>query len=388
MADILHLKARDVCSVFLILVLWTAGMTVQAQSIGARKVTCAFQATRLDEVIRHLSLEAGVSFIYSSNKTDLNKVVTLTVDSRPLEETLNLIGSQIDLEFKMQGRYVMIKPLPSYADVKAARSMAGRVPVAHTVKTPKHSLIAYYHAQTPDRTMIPSFVERELPSFNTPFINTAVSPVTLGEARAVSPRIFNAGWFMSVGPVFSDFSSGLEVQAGIRSAYLVFTPSWMSGARYHYAFGVGTSVPLAKNLALTPVYLMGNASSTSVMRWRNVQGITEMKQTERMTHHQIKLMFQYEVNPAVMIKLGPTFNQSNTKYNSYQTTSTLIQRRTIIPPVLGDGVSAGYETGDFIVVDQVESATRSSLLSEQRVRKAWLGWEASVAVKVNFSRKK
>lgn len=363
-------------------------MVVQAQSIGARKVTCAFQTTRLDEVIRHLSLEAGVTFIYSSNKTDLNKVVTLAVDSRPLEETLNAIGSQIDLEFKMQGRYVLIKPLYAQPGIKSARSSAGRVPVARTVKKTTHNLIAYYPAQTPDRTIIPSFVERELPSFDAPFISTGVGPMTLGEPRAVSPQSFNAGWFMSVGPVFNDFSSGLEIQAGIRSAYAVFTPTWMSGARYHHAFGVGTSVPLAKNLSLTPVYLLGNARSSSVMRWRNMQGITEMKQTENMTHHQIKLMFQYEVNPAVMIKLGPTLNQSNTKYNSYQTTSTLIQRRSIMAPVVGEGVSAGYESGDFIVVDRVESATRSSLLSEQRVRKAWLGWEASLAVKVNFSRKK
>src|SRR5690349_3810277 len=109
MAGTLHWKARDVCRVCMVLVLLVTGMSVHAQSIAARKVNCAFNSTRLDEVIHHLSLEAGVSFIYSSNKTDLSKVVTLSVENQSLEETLSMIGSQLGIEFKMQGLYVMIK---------------------------------------------------------------------------------------------------------------------------------------------------------------------------------------------------------------------------------------------------------------------------------------
>src|SRR5690349_9126180 len=98
-------RARDVSRVCMVLVLWMTGISLHAQSIAARKVNCAFNATRLDEVIHHLSLEAGVSFIYSSNKTDLNKVVTLSVENRSLEETLTIIGAQLGIEFKMLGRY-------------------------------------------------------------------------------------------------------------------------------------------------------------------------------------------------------------------------------------------------------------------------------------------
>ncbi len=116
-----------------VLLLWIRGISVHAQSIAARKVSCAFSATRLDEVIRHLSLEAGVSFIYSSNKTDLNRVVTLQVENQSLEETLSMIGLQLGVEFKMQGRYVMIK---QQADIKPDQHISsGKVPFGRATKS-------------------------------------------------------------------------------------------------------------------------------------------------------------------------------------------------------------------------------------------------------------
>jgi len=373
----------------LLLVLLAAGITGQAQSIGTRKVSCAFQATRLDEVIRHLSQEAGVSFIYSSNKTNLSKVVTLSVENQSLEETLNLIGAQLDVEFKMQGRFVMIKQQAT--EVKPMRhGTAGRVPLGRFSKNASGTgVIAYYPAsnsRTRSRVSVPIFVERQLPPIEPTFTRSEINSIPLTNRRDVSALRNRAGLFFSAGTVLNDYSSGIELQAGIRSAYLVFTPTWMSNGKYHSAIGLGTSIPLGKNLALTPVYLLGQYHSSSTMRWRNTQGITEMKQTEKAIHHQVKLMIQYTVTPAFVVKLGPTINQSNITYSYYQTTSTFIERRSSQIP--GAGVPDNGNAGSNItVIDQI-SSTKVSPLAEQHVRNAWLGWEASIALKLNFSKGK
>jgi len=371
-------------------VLWTAGITGHAQSIGTRKVSCAFQATRLDEVIRHLSQEAGVSFIYSSNKTNLNKVVTLSVENRSLEETLNLIGTQLDVEFKMQGRYVMIKQQPT--EVKPLRhSTAGRVPLGRFSKNASGTgVVAYYPASNSplqSRVSVPTFIDRELPPIEPTFTRSAINTIPLSDRRDVSAQQNRAGLFFSVGTVLNDYSSGIELQAGIRSAYVVFTPTWMSNGKYHSAVGLGTSIPVGKNVALAPVYLFGQYHSSSTMRWRNTQGITEMKQTEKVIHHQVKLMIQYTVTPAFVVKLGPTINQSNTTIGYYQTTSSFIERRSTQMPGAGEPGGNGYVGSNIVVIDQL-STTKSSPLAEQHVRNAWLGWEASIAVKLNFYKEK
>lgn len=381
MAGTLHLRARDVCRVCMVLVLWGAGITVYAQSVGSRKVSYAFHAARLDEVIRQLSLDAGVSFIYSSNKTNLSKVVTLKGENQSLDETLSAIGGQLGIEFKIQGRYIMIKQ----PEAKPAEFVAGRVPVGRSSKTITVSAASNYYpvteAENKDRLWIPVFAERQLHPVTHASVLTQVNPTPLAEQRQVSARRNHAGLFISVGSVLNDYSSGFELQAGIRNAYLVFTPTWMSSGRYHNAYGFGTSVQLARNLSFTPIYIFGKSSSFSSTWWRNSQGLTEMKLTEKMVHHQVKLMLQYAVAPSVMLKLGPTLNQSSTVYNCYQTT-TFAPRRAII----GTGIDGGSAV--VVVVDQPAASQQDDVLSEQRVRKAWIGWEASVAIKVNFSPKK
>jgi len=384
-------RARDVTRVCMVLVLWMTGISLQAQSIGARKVNCAFSATRLDEVIHHLSLEAGVSFIYSSNKTDLNKVVTLSVENRSLEETLAIIGTQLGIEFKLLGRYVMIKQ-PNEA--KSSTSSLGKVPLGHSKKfTPASDVIAYYpaaNAAHQNRLIVPSFIERELPSFEPAVTSPQVNTIPLGEARMISANNMHAGWFMSIGPVLNDYSSGFEIQAGIRKAYFVFTPTWIGSTRYHGAYGIGTSFDLGHNLSLNPVYSLGSSQHSTTTKWRNSQGVNELRQKEDMIHHQIKLTIQYAVTPMFVVKLGPTINQSYTTYDTYQSTTLfypsgfadLYERRPIMTP----GMNGGY--GGVTVVTQVDGYNKPTLLSEQRVRNAWLGWEASIAFKLNFLQKK
>jgi hypothetical protein len=386
MAGTLQLRARDVCSVVMVLVLWVAGMSsVHAQSIATRKVSCAFNATRLDEVIRHLSLEAGVSFIYSSNKTNLNKVVTLSVENRSLEETLSLIGSQLGVEFKMQGRYVMIKQL---ADTKPiVQSAPGKVPVARVSQTGLHAHSSEFYArsnnhltgnQLTSRQLLPAFVERLLPPLEPSYTMASVNIIPLAEARKISANSGHAGWFLSVGTVLNDFSSGFELQAGARRAYFVFTPSWMSSGRFHGGYGLGTSIDLGNNLSFTPVYSLGTSQHSSTTRWHNSRGINELREKEKTIHHMMKLMVQYAITPSFIVKLGPTINHSNTTLDTYQTT-TLVQRRSVVTSGIGDGGEA-----TVVVVDQIDASNKSALLSEQHMRNAWLGWEASIAFKVNF----
>lgn len=383
MAGTLLWRARDVCRVCMVLVLWITGISVYAQSVATRKVNCAFNATRLDDVIRHLSLEAGVSFIYSSNKTDLSKLVTLHVENRSLDETLTMIGQQLGVEFKMQGLYVMIK---QQADTRTSRQNgSGKVPVARLGKVPSHSnALTYYpasHNFSENRLAVPVFTERVIPVFEPTATAAQVSTIPLVEARKVSADKLHGGWFVSVGTVLNDYSSGFELQAGARRAYFVYTPTWMSSGRYHGGYGVGTSIDLGRNLAFTPVYILGSSQHTTTTSWRNNQGLNELKSKEKTIHHQVKLMVQYAVTPSFVVRLGPTINQSNTNYDTYYTT-TFTQRRSVVPPTIH-----GDAYGNVIVVNQVDASNKSALYSRQRVRDAWMGWEASIAFKINFSGK-
>ena len=385
MVHTLLFRAKDVCRVAVVLMLWLAAAPDSyAQSVASRKVNCAFQATRLDEVIRHLSQETGVSFIYSSNKTDLSKEVTLAAVNRPLEETLTQIGTQLNLEFKLQGRYVMIKPAPE--PVRISQNKAGKVPVAvRSASAPAFSHVAAFY-QTPepdfsviDRTVIPALSERSLPALSKPFGRYPLSALPLGDARKISTDYLNRGWFVSVGSVLGDYASGFEIQAGLRSVYLVFTPTWMGTKGYRGAYGVGTSVNLTRNFSFVPVYSIGTAGSSSTERWRNTQGLVQLKFTERITHHQFKLMWQYDVSPSVFVKLGPTINQTRTRYASYQSVSLAQLRPVSVAMIKGDANT--LKVGG-VMYDNIQS--QSSLLSEQLVRRFWIGWEASVGVRIDF----
>jgi hypothetical protein len=362
----------------MVLVLWVAGISVHAQSIGSRKVSCAYTATRLDEVIHHLSVEAGVSFIYSSNKTDLNKVVTLNVDNRSLEETLSLIGAQLGIEFKMQGRYVMIKQ--QQTEVKASRNVAGRVPLGPRKLATTHELSIYSPAgDVPaSRLLVPAFTERMDPMFVPAYTEPQVSAIRVTEPRRVSVNHLRDGFFLAAGPLLSDRSSGIELQAGARRAYFVFTPSWLRNGRFHVGYGLGTSIDLGHNLAFNPVYSFNTSHHSSTSMWRNNQGINELEMREKTLHHQLKLMIQYAVTPSFVVRLGPTINQSTTEYDTYRTT-TYIQRRSV---VISDPADGSY--GNMVVVNQVDATNKASLLSKQRVRDAWFGWEASLAFRISF----
>ena len=384
MGGTLHLKARDVCSVFLVLAIWAAGITSYAQSIGSRKVSCAFQSTRLDEVIRRLSQEAGVSFIYSSTKTNLSKVVTLSVENQSLEETLNQIGAQLDVEFKMQGHYVLIKQ--QAAEVKSfRRNVAGRVPVSSVNQQVSRSQPGYLVANQSEsrRLAIPSFTERELPAFDVLLTQSEVSTVPLPQSRGISARRPNqAGWFISAGTVLNDYSSGFELQAGIRSAYVVFVPTWTSNLLYHQGIGLGTSIPILRDLVIAPIYVLGKSQDLLAAGWNEGRDAVGSTKKEKVIHHQLKLMVQYAVAPSVIVKLGPTINQSTTTVDFYKVTSTVIERRAVLRPSIS-GLGEVPPTAGLVTVDRI-TTTRSSKVGESVDRKSWLGWEASVAVKINF----
>lgn len=378
------MKARDVCSVFLVLAIWAAGITSYAQSIGSRKVSCAFQSTRLDEVIRRLSQEAGVSFIYSSTKTNLSKVVTLSVENQSLEETLNQIGAQLDVEFKMQGHYVLIKQ--QAAEVKSfRRNVAGRVPVSSVNQQVSRSQPGYLVANQSEsrRLAIPSFTERELPAFDVLLTQSEVSTVPLPQSRGISARRPNqAGWFISAGTVLNDYSSGFELQAGIRSAYVVFVPTWTSNLLYHQGIGLGTSIPILRDLVIAPIYVLGKSQDLLAAGWNEGRDAVGSTKKEKVIHHQLKLMVQYAVAPSVIVKLGPTINQSTTTVDFYKVTSTVIERRAVLRPSIS-GLGEVPPTAGLVTVDRI-TTTRSSKVGESVDRKSWLGWEASVAVKINF----
>ena len=93
----------------------------QAQYIRtsyANKITLTSSGIQFKVLIDKLSGITGLHFIYSSNKIETTRLVSVSVKDKSLEEALVLLGRQLHVAFiKRDNKYVIIKtaevlPLP------------------------------------------------------------------------------------------------------------------------------------------------------------------------------------------------------------------------------------------------------------------------------------
>lgn len=383
MARSLFSTVKGVLKISLIVSVIFSGFHAGAQSLLATPVTYSVKSVKLDRVIDDLSRMTGIYFVYSSNKIVANQPVSLTVTRQPLLEVLELIGKQLNLSFKSEGRHVVIKSLPAVSK-----------PVAHTSKLRSDDIIlattaeqyvvpqrryevpSQVHPAAPATSNLSSpdeYLQKSIIRLQSYFDSTTLSNVPVQYVRRINRHFLNRGWFIAAGPVFNDYSSGFELQAGVPHMYAIYAPTWISMEKFHGAYGIGSSVQISEKFSFNPSYLYAHVKESQTY---NYYGTPPFREDISIDHHQVKLMLQYNHVKAISLRAGVTLNGSKSTYN-YQAAEKVF---FLSSNAGSQGLTEVVGIPKTIDYHSVNAPTHEAT-------RLWIGWEVSLAYRINFLKK-
>lgn len=381
MAKSLFWKGKVAHSIAIISVTVLTVLQLNAQSFQSQKISYSCKSASLETVIDALSRSAGVHFVYSSNKIATFTPVTLSIQNKPIQEVLAELGQQLNLTFKIQDHYITIKS-GNHLPVKSETTFQKADPALSVASSydQEHFLTAFQAQKQTQATQLFSRegdMEKYLVKVQSYFTPSVLKKMPIQYVKSTARNLRSKGWFISAGPVINSYSAGLELQAGLRQAYVVFSPTWLQDDRYHGALGIGSSLRLSDIFSINPIYSFASLKKSEAPGLNTSPGVrTPSYQISAATsHHQIKLMLQYSFSNKWSLRAGPTINQSNTTYK-YQPTEIgySVFNETRIDP------HAPPETGPRqISINQVQTTP-----PDVTVDKFWLGWEASFSYRINF----
>lgn len=366
-------KAVRSLSAFLLVVL--VSFQSHSQTAPTLKVTYSCSSVRLEKVIEHISKATGLYFVYSSDKISLNTPVTFSVKDQPVDQVLSLLGKQLNLSFKIHERHVAVT--------------MNEVPLVHISNLPtqvkvikddnesiedKSATIDLFANKNPEFFSLDSDHEKYLVQLPQD-VNGILHPIST-KYLSTPTNYLKSNWFMSVGSLVNDYSTGLEFQAGIQKFYAVYAPTWLRGDQFHGAYGAGSSFRLSDNFSLNTAYTFAS--------WKQSQTIgnyfgngPSYTMTSSIQHHQLKFMLQYSLNRKLSFRAGATFNQMNS-VNQYKdnTVTGFLEMPYRHRPDYGKGPDNDFTT-----------FRSTQVPPETTTRTFWVGWEASFSYKINFFRK-
>lgn len=378
MARTLLWKAKVAHSICAVLLIVLSGFHAKSQIAHTIKVTYSCKAVRLEKVIEHISEVTGLYFVYSSDKISLSTPVTLSVKDKPVDDVLSIIGSQINLSFKIHERHVAVKIVDAPIATAIARKIEIPKNVVEQIDADKPTEVELLANRNPQFFSVQENKDRYLvqlhPSFNSNVVNR------IPRQYLSSKQYLKSNWFVVAGALVNDYSMGFEVQAGLRQAYLVFTPSWLRTDNYHGGLGIGSSFRLNDKFSVNPMYVY--ASLTQKQAYNNTfGGGPSYTVNSDIIHHQLKLMLQYSLTEKLNLRAGVIYNiTSSINHYQYFHTSEQGQYTYGVPqstyyqePPRYSGLGPSHQT----ISQPTETVGANH----------WLGWEVSFSYKINFLRK-
>lgn len=359
---------------------------------SGKRISLSVNGRYFHDVIDHLASITDLHFIYSSNKIEANTLISLSVIDSSLEEVLGLLGKQMNLTFKVQGRYVIIKTAPAAPASNIVKPLRSERPVENFNRSPlatqpRDSSEAV--ASTADRTL--SLTETSLTSDSDenfrrhlkriqPYFNTAlIKKLPPYEIRKINTKNNHPGWFVSGGFMVNDYSAGVELQAGIKPVYLIWTPAWLGTGKYYGGYGVGTSIALKANFSFSPAYMYGHRDQKETYFERGMYGrVTANQVAFTAKHHQFKVMMQYNVSENIQIRMGPVFNYMLSRYSYPVWDKTIVINGS---PLEDYGARPTSSTPVTVTV------IRESKQGSYQDFKSWVGWQAGISYRINFFRR-
>jgi hypothetical protein len=338
-----------------------------------RNVTIIGTNMHFEDVLEQLTLQTKMRFIYSSSMLSLDKPVTLMARQQSLKNVLNELTSQMNVTFKRQGEYLVVKRGPAVAkstfaiaQPKLANSEDPdeneQIVEDKETPTPSYSFASYQNSRDAD-------VTKDLFNFGDK-IELKYQPLALAK-NINGPRQKN--WFGSAGLFLNDYGAGVELQGGIPLLHAVINVSALGGGLYRFGYGLGTALPLKPGITANLAYTFASLTSEK-MDSRQLDATAQ--------HHQIRLAANISLSSHFSVRMGPTFNVLRT---SYQVTSdpitssaTLRYRTTPAQPYLSP--SQGY---NYVIQYQAPVSP-----TDFETMRSWVGFELGVAYRVNFSLRK
>ena len=372
------------------MVIWMS-VDVRAQAVDGiltKGISLSYQDKRFHDVVEDLERVTGLHFIYSSNKIEVNSRVTLSAHRHSLDDVLAQLGKQMNLVFKVQGKYVVIKtlsvvPAVSRSISPAAASVHASEPAEDLQET--GSPIGSQSFDTRDfsaATLSYPQLKKDLQTLQVYFDSDLLQKIPSQYIRKIGQR-HRLGWFASGGFMMNDYSAGAVFQVGMRSLYFVMGSSWMSNSKYHGSYGLGSSIKIAHNFSVNPAITFSPMKETN-QHTTNFYGhkVDENVQLKA-GHWQMKWMVQYALGRHINLNFGPTINRLHT---SFTTKDVSVSRFTQVAGFVGapQGYSAyGREPSTQPMVTTL--VVVDSHQKQYQTLQYWVGWEASVSYRINFS---
>ena len=89
---------------------------INAQSILSRKISIDFENKRIEEVLKYLQNNEGISFSYSKNIIKLDQKVSVHFKNTEIEKILNEIFSKTEIIFKLKSGIIILQRKPQNID--------------------------------------------------------------------------------------------------------------------------------------------------------------------------------------------------------------------------------------------------------------------------------
>jgi hypothetical protein len=397
MVQNLYWRAKDVISFAAALTFVFASLTGYAQSTAELKNAITFSCSRatLDGVMDKLSHTTGLHFIYSSDRVKSNKQYSFSIANKSLNEVLAIVGREMNLEFKRKDRYVIVKagqPTLAAKEMNPPSIPQGAIaykpslPVAFdsiiqktvaAIKTQK----TFFWNPSPSSALSSKKLFELQPYFDSSLLKS----IPAQYVQKLNRNTRHAGWFIAGGALVNDYSAGVELQAGLRSVYLVYAPTWLRSGEFHGGYGLGGSVLLSRNFSFNPVYTYSTVNrKESVYTPVNTLPLFEHKLLVK--HHQLKLMFKYSITENIGVLLGTTMNQSVTVHTFSAADAIYNSENKFYVK------QATYAVGSWSQYPQPFTQPYESLQPRTprsfEAIKSWIGWEASIQYRVNFFKHK
>ncbi len=354
-----------------------------------RKVSISYQHVYLDEVLQKLSEQAGVYFVYSGHVLEPRvPAVSITANQQPLWHVLQTLGQQLHLTFRTEGKYIIVKKAAAVKTV--ALAPARKAAPAPAIPDERPAPAAPVTGEP--LTLLTSVRSNALYSSLTRYQQPALLSVADGTTRRQS-----AGWFVSGGVFANDITyGGLEIQGGLRRAFVVLNAGLLEGSRYRIGYGAGTSLPLERrwDLQLTYTFARMREEDNVKLAGHSWNGAVIRDNSLRVSlrHQQVKAMLHYRLTPRVDLLFGPTLNLIHARYTQRRGTEAMTGRRSFFISVRGEGrpmftkETASFQPGNKPEIDYAQAHPVLYTEDSFSARQVRLGFEAGVSYRINFLR--
>lgn len=358
---------------------------------GSPKITIKSEAPFID-ILNELEARTGLHFVYSTNIIQVDKMVSINVAEKPMDYVLDLLGQQMKLAFKRNGQHVVIKRADQLLPVAYKSHRSGKAPSANAAGNPEKALsgaaenIQYADSDNAKLQQAPgsdgpflgnNYFKKPQVNFNTYFGAAKLPDLPEKYLNSVSLNNSHPGWFVSAAFVLNDYSAGAELQGGLRSIYLVFSPTWLKDGRYHGAYGVGTSFLMKHNVSLNTVYtyaVLKDEQSNSAVE---VDGFSKDDLASSSKHHQVRFMIQYSITRNISLRGGLAINHMTTTHQ-FPTGDFVAYKRSVFSSISVGGGYSSYPYRQASIAGNPEPPPGFQTIN------MWMGWETSVSYKINF----